>query len=192
MSGFQELGATTIYQAFDIDGVLLYVGISKDVGKRLRQHEKSAVWWAEAVDGGRIEFAWVWGDRREVERYEAALIRSGKPVYNVTHNTNRPADQLMVRKDALVAELRNAEVWRWSAEQVDSLEEASIVKLWGTDPAVYVFKSGDTHGIIGAGFKDTADFVYKKKLGIRMYDKGGAKKFNAEDVLDHVESWLAS
>ena len=192
MTSFQDLGATTIYRAFDIDGTLLYVGISKNIGRRLREHEKSSIWWSEAVDGGRIEFECAWGERAEVERHEAALIRSEKPVYNVTHNTNSPADQLMIRKDALVSALRKREVWQWTAQQVDSLEEASVIKLWGTDPAVYVFKSGDTSGIIGAGFKFTADFVYKKKLGIRIYDKGGAKKFNAEDVLDHVESWLAS
>ena len=88
----QERGLqiTCVYRAFDIDDYLLYIGISDDLGSRLRRHDKDSRWFDEVTDGGRLEFEWVWGTRREIEQYEKELIQSEQPLYNVTHNTKNP------------------------------------------------------------------------------------------------------
>jgi predicted GIY-YIG superfamily endonuclease len=41
---------TALYRLFDTDGVLLYVGITRDTEKRWRQHALKKPWWPQVAE----------------------------------------------------------------------------------------------------------------------------------------------
>jgi predicted GIY-YIG superfamily endonuclease len=62
---------TALYRLFDAEGVLLYVGISKEFGTRWHQHARSQPWWGE-VHHQTIE----WHESRaDAEAAEETAIR---------------------------------------------------------------------------------------------------------------------
>ncbi|PAZ15643.1 hypothetical protein CLM62_12670 [Streptomyces sp. SA15] len=69
---------TAFYRLFDADGVLLYVGIAKDVHKRWRMHEWEKTWW-HLVSGNRVEW---FPSRPEARAAELAAMENESPLYN--------------------------------------------------------------------------------------------------------------
>ena len=72
---------TCIYRAFDIDGRLLYVGISLWLINRLSGHRRSAAWF-EHVATISIERH---ETRAAAMAAEAAAIISERPLHNIQH-----------------------------------------------------------------------------------------------------------
>lgn len=71
-----------LYRFFDGDGRLLYVGISSNAIRRLRQHATSASWFDFVR---RITIDPI-GSREDALRAERDAILNEKPVYNVQWN----------------------------------------------------------------------------------------------------------
>lgn len=76
-------GPTALYRLYDVDGHLLYVGISNDPEARWRSHLYGiAQWPARAVRRTDEWFA----SRAEAEAAEYAAIKIEEPIFNGTHN----------------------------------------------------------------------------------------------------------
>lgn len=71
---------TVLYRAFDRHGQLLYVGITIDAQKRLKQHGWRSAWWPLCA---RVEQQ-IFADRRSALDAERDLIETLRPPYNVT------------------------------------------------------------------------------------------------------------
>jgi len=70
-----------LYRWFDRDGRLLYVGISRRIGARNKEHEQHSDW-SQLAHFVTLE----WHDSRsEVERAEIRAIQNEHPIYNVDH-----------------------------------------------------------------------------------------------------------
>lgn len=69
---------TLLYRFYADDGGLLYVGITGDLSRRLRQHEKNKEWW---VSIARIEAA-VYPSRMEAAFAEHDAIETENPRFN--------------------------------------------------------------------------------------------------------------
>lgn len=76
---------TALYRLYDTDGQLLYVGITNNVKKRWRAHEKDKAWWSE-VTHKTIEW---FETRKSAERVEKVEIEEEEPLYNRALNPNR-------------------------------------------------------------------------------------------------------
>lgn len=78
---------TALYRIRGDKGLLLYIGISDNFGRRWRQHAEKQPWWGEmrslSVD------KW-FGRRADAETAEKAAIKVEKPKYNKVHAT-RPS-----------------------------------------------------------------------------------------------------
>lgn len=72
-----------LYRFYDRSDVLLYVGITMDLPKRLKAHRKEKPWWLE-ISSITVE---PHESRAAALDAEAEAIRSEKPLYNTTHNT---------------------------------------------------------------------------------------------------------
>ncbi len=77
---------TAVYRFFDVDDVLLYVGITKNFEARKQQHKGTKTWWAE-VDSDRTIVTW-YDDEPTALRAELDAINGEHPVHNVDR-TNR-------------------------------------------------------------------------------------------------------
>ena len=73
-----------LYRWFDKDGYLLYVGISRSLHSRVKQHEKTAQWITEA---SFMTVEW-FETRREVERAEKNAIKFENPLHNKAYATD--------------------------------------------------------------------------------------------------------
>lgn len=72
---------TALYRHFDVDDVLLYVGISVGPGGRFDGHAASAVWFPFAHHA-----TWEWfPDRPSAEAAEIRAIRTEMPLFNREH-----------------------------------------------------------------------------------------------------------
>jgi predicted GIY-YIG superfamily endonuclease len=73
---------TALYRVRGEGAVLLYIGISKEFGRRWRDHARKQPWWGEmrslSVD------AW-YESREEAEAAETAASKAEKPKYNKRH-----------------------------------------------------------------------------------------------------------
>lgn len=85
-------GASFVYQAFDADDELLYVGVTDSVFQRLGGHLTArSPWVNHAV---RVKWA-EYGSRELAEMVERRLIETLLPRFNVAHNGRRlPADRM--------------------------------------------------------------------------------------------------
>lgn len=72
-------GKTILYRYFDIDGNLLYVGITKDQSKRFSSHNRKAEWMPQAVQCTLEHFE----TRAEAKAAETFAIQNEKPLYNI-------------------------------------------------------------------------------------------------------------
>lgn len=74
-------GDTTVYRFFDTAGVLLYVGISKDLPTRWTHHRLDKPWWTNVATATLQHFP----TRGEAEQAEREAIVAERPLYNVKH-----------------------------------------------------------------------------------------------------------
>lgn len=74
--------AHALYRHYDADGVLLYVGITNDPGKRWNQHRGDKAWWEE-VKLTRLEH---FASRPEVLAAEKRAISDERPRWNIANN----------------------------------------------------------------------------------------------------------
>jgi excinuclease UvrABC nuclease subunit len=73
-----------LYRWFDKNGYLLYVGISRSLHSRVKQHEKTADWITEA---SFMTVDW-FVTRTEVERAEKNAIQLENPLHNKAYKTD--------------------------------------------------------------------------------------------------------
>lgn len=78
-----------LYRFYSDDGRLLYVGISKNPGKRFDQHSQEKSWWPE-VRGITVEW---YPDRESVVSAERRAIEIERPRYNIQRPSLPAADQ---------------------------------------------------------------------------------------------------
>lgn len=71
-----------LYRFFDRTDVLLYVGITMDLGARLKKHRRDKPWWLD-IDHITIEH---FSSRAEALAAEAEAIRMEGPLHNDQHN----------------------------------------------------------------------------------------------------------
>jgi predicted GIY-YIG superfamily endonuclease len=69
---------TWLYRLYRKDGTLLYVGITKDWNKRVKQHRQQQPWWHE-VDA---VFKQLFLNRASAKAAESAAIRTENPLHN--------------------------------------------------------------------------------------------------------------
>jgi len=79
---------TSLYRLFDADRRLLYVGISRNPGRRFMEHHADKFWW-EDVDEISLERYHTREDALEEERI---AIQTERPLYNKTHNKLQVVD----------------------------------------------------------------------------------------------------
>jgi len=72
---------TAVYRLFDVDGVLLYVGISNHFGQRWERHAKVQPWWPE-VQRQTVEWH---PTRKDAADAETVAIKDEHPRFNVVH-----------------------------------------------------------------------------------------------------------
>lgn len=73
---------TAVYRLFDADDVLLYVGISANLNRRMVDHRRSSSWWPNVRRG-----AVTWYRNRTIaRRKEAEAINTEDPRYNIRHH----------------------------------------------------------------------------------------------------------
>ncbi len=68
-----------VYRLYNPNGVLLYVGITRNFGRRWRDHARDKPWWDEV---NRMSVSWCssWDEASQVEQ---AAIAAEAPVYNI-------------------------------------------------------------------------------------------------------------
>lgn len=71
----------TVYQLFNKDDELLYVGVTQSLKERMINHKNTQMWWAE-VDHQTTE---VWPTRKEAGAREYELICQHHPKYTLPH-----------------------------------------------------------------------------------------------------------
>lgn len=76
-------GRTALYRVIGAADLLLYVGISKDLGRRWKDEAKSFPWWNEKR---RMTIEW-YDSRPEAEAAEAKAIHTERPKYNQRQGT---------------------------------------------------------------------------------------------------------
>jgi predicted GIY-YIG superfamily endonuclease len=74
---------TAVYRAYSTHGYLLYVGIAKDVERRMADHRRSSPWF---VDAARIDIKH-YPNRWQAENAEREAIRAEQPIWNVVGNS---------------------------------------------------------------------------------------------------------
>lgn len=75
-----------LYRFFSADDTLLYIGITKDLGTRLKTHNHDKAWFRD-VAYVRIQH---FGRRDEVLAAEIAAIKAEQPLWNVKFNVPGP------------------------------------------------------------------------------------------------------
>jgi hypothetical protein len=79
-------GATDLYRAYDVEGRLLYVGISLSAFNRFRDHRRKSAWANEMVTMTVERFP----SREIAEWEERKAIQSQRPIWNRTHLPKLP------------------------------------------------------------------------------------------------------
>lgn len=81
-------GRTALYRLYNWVRELIYIGITNNIYRRMRQHARTQPWWGEVREAA-TEI--VWYARRvraaQVEIYE--ITTAGVPLYNIEHNPIR-------------------------------------------------------------------------------------------------------
>lgn len=71
----------TLYRFFDAEGRLLYVGRTINPGRRWREHERHADWFADVATATRVAYP----DADDLADAEIAAIQTERPLHNVAH-----------------------------------------------------------------------------------------------------------
>ena len=75
-----------LYRFYDVEHVLLYVGVTGKLSRRIKQHESTKSWWHK-VASIKIERFPSQTDVFAAEKF--AIVTEG-PIYNGSHNHGRP------------------------------------------------------------------------------------------------------
>ena len=73
---------TALYRHFSVDGILLYIGISNRLPRRIKEHSRFSEWFQEVCD---IKIEWL-ESRERAFIAEREAIKSEKPKWNIIHN----------------------------------------------------------------------------------------------------------
>jgi predicted GIY-YIG superfamily endonuclease len=73
---------TALYRIWGAADALLYIGISKDFGRRWKEHAKAQPWWAERERMTVDKWYPTWEEARDAE---GVAIKAERPKYNVKH-----------------------------------------------------------------------------------------------------------
>lgn len=85
-----------LYQAFNGE-TLLYIGITKNILKRMKDHSKASAWWN---DQDKIIYTQL-ANEYEASTLERVLINKFRPVFNETHNRGELLLAIQVDLEAL-------------------------------------------------------------------------------------------
>lgn len=94
-----------LYRFFDENEVLLYVGISKNFGQRIKEHEKANRHWFQFQKRYELEFI----DSREAIEIERRTIQIEKPLFNKTHSQTpaKIASEYLQKRLPQIADVEN-------------------------------------------------------------------------------------
>lgn len=116
---------STVYRYFDVDDLLIYVGVTDRGVKRLHEHADSKPWWHLAVRCTMEHFP----DRDAALAHEKELIETLRPPFNEQHNPLRHLDPLSRR--ALNEALRYvSEQRKQLAKAVDAGAPSGVTEEW--------------------------------------------------------------
>jgi predicted GIY-YIG superfamily endonuclease len=77
---------TALYRLYDADDRLLYVGVTRDVDRRLAAHRNDKPWWPQVA---RRSVEW-FDERGDAAKAETQAIRSETPAYNIVDYSAPP------------------------------------------------------------------------------------------------------
>lgn len=83
---------TFLYRYYDVDDVLLYIGITDNLADRTSDHAWSSSWMNFAVRSTIERHA----TRGKAERTEVEAIRAERPLFNLAHNDEPGAERRLV------------------------------------------------------------------------------------------------
>jgi predicted GIY-YIG superfamily endonuclease len=118
---------TYVYEAYDAFGNLLYVGITNNLKRRLKEHQSRAKWWNQQTEVRHT----LYPSRDEAKEQESRVIANRSPVFNIAE-TDKHADAVRVswqkRKEQKPKEPRfivspRETVALLSVEQVNEVDE---------------------------------------------------------------------
>lgn len=100
----------SVYRLYDSQGVLLYVGIANDPGRRMSQHQAEKPWWPQVA---HVDIEWH-PARLVAERAEQAAIASENPLHNIQHAVASPVKEIRNPEegDAILVTLKDGRTWR--------------------------------------------------------------------------------
>ena len=99
-----------VYRAYDDEGTLLYIGLTRNLGRRMSEHERSSAWfrWMARYEvSGPYNEGWAYS-------LEGRLIARMCPVFNLSHaNGGEGPQQYLARRasdeaTAMSAAMRHA------------------------------------------------------------------------------------
>ena len=99
---------TALYRQYSKEGKLLYVGISLDYAKRVKQHYKGSAWFLDVAD---IKLEW-FDTRDDALKAERDAIKKEKPECNIMHN-NDDEDVFTVSSDVRDFQGMSAQIMRY-------------------------------------------------------------------------------
>tara|TARA_R100000951_G_scaffold98990_2_gene89164 strand:- start:1287 stop:1805 length:519 start_codon:yes stop_codon:yes gene_type:complete len=99
---------TALYRQYDRDNKLLYVGISLDYARRVKDHYKGSAWF---LDVTHIDLEW-FDTREDALAAEEKAIKNEKPECNKQHNSGSDEIVKALKHDAREFQGMNAIVMR--------------------------------------------------------------------------------
>lgn len=88
----QQVWPEALYEWFDYDGRLLYIGITRDLAARQESHSRRSSWGQFAIRCTVERYP----TREDVESMERRLIAEKRPLFNHVHNDTPEARQRLV------------------------------------------------------------------------------------------------
>jgi hypothetical protein len=124
---------THVYKAADINGELLYVGITCDLKQRMSQHKRESAWWSKHAIITHETFP----SRSEALTVESFLIETCDPPYNIAgtdrfgqtmkdSHLRRCRKRLEPPEPTFIASQKTIELWL-NDDEIDTIEE--VIRL---------------------------------------------------------------
>lgn len=141
-----------LYRFYDRTDVLLYVGVTADLPKRMKNHQKEKPWWLQ-ISTIKIE---PYETRAEVFEAEAEAIRTENPLYNSTHNTF--VAMAPVSPEQAVADFADEIIGRLDMGGNDIAELMAEVEEPGIDGLAYPLPQIASATLIAAEYESYGKF----------------------------------